>query len=286
LQQRLEMVDEIFRSLGKDYTVSVDPDLPNIISGPDLLIGGSGSLLGVFLQRYRESNSPDSLLSRLALSKLALPSHFVSVLVLQNDQPPSNVLLSEHFDLVLRGPQIRELRHFIRSGYRPKQILLRSRQQALKRFGRLYAENRERIQNVERETKPFSVFERLLESNRYQSVQTPSWVANKRTWSHSPRFLLEGRIVFAATSFETDAAQLQRLRAYCNYSVHWDYSLDQGVPYPYKPFIKVLLVDRIPAYVLDPLKPLRAATFAGLFLLQASDVDEVERIAKNLNSNL
>jgi allophanate hydrolase subunit 1 len=48
------MERDIQRRLGNEYVVSVSPYLPDVMAGPDYMVGGNEQL---FVPKYRESKS-------------------------------------------------------------------------------------------------------------------------------------------------------------------------------------------------------------------------------------
>ena len=67
--------------LPEHFVVVLRPDVPNLLRGPDLIIGGEGRLFAIFKFQAAEQQSPDRLLVRLALARLALPRHTLCVLL-------------------------------------------------------------------------------------------------------------------------------------------------------------------------------------------------------------
>ena len=86
----------LVRQLGERFVVSVNPDHPYLFEGPDILAGGDGRLLAIFRPKSTELSNPNRLLSRLVLTKLALPNHTRYILVMDPERPNSK-LLAEPF---------------------------------------------------------------------------------------------------------------------------------------------------------------------------------------------
>src|SRR5262245_6591474 len=105
---------DIARALGARYTVAVRPDYPFLMEGPNLLVGGAGTLTGLFMPTLMEMRTPDLLLLRLAASRLALPPHMLCVLNLKTDSSGLiNLAISRHFHAVRNSPST--IAAFIRS---------------------------------------------------------------------------------------------------------------------------------------------------------------------------
>ncbi len=86
---------DIQRRLGDEHVVSVSPDLPDVTTGADYMVGGNEQ---VFVPKYRESNSLEKLLVGLALSRLALPKHTLCLSLVDTGQ------LDAHRLRILRSP--------------------------------------------------------------------------------------------------------------------------------------------------------------------------------------
>jgi hypothetical protein len=91
----------LFRASG--YAVSPNPDLPNAMLGPDLLVAKQGELLAFFDPKVRERRHEYELLVRLILSRFALPDHVRTVLVLDHSFAANKAVdnLRIHFHLVV-----------------------------------------------------------------------------------------------------------------------------------------------------------------------------------------
>src|SRR5438874_2669391 len=96
----------IARALGDRYTVAIRPDYPFLMEGPNLLIGGAGTLTGIFLPTLMEIWKPELLLLRLAASRLALPPHMRCVLNLEtSDRDSVRHEVAQHFHAALSSPR-------------------------------------------------------------------------------------------------------------------------------------------------------------------------------------
>jgi hypothetical protein len=81
---RRDILLEISASFEDDFTVSLEPDLPELFEGPDVLAGKSGRLIAVFVPKSHEFRSPEQLRTRLVLSRLALPDHAQCLLAIED----------------------------------------------------------------------------------------------------------------------------------------------------------------------------------------------------------
>jgi hypothetical protein len=66
---RRDVLLKIAESFEGDFTVSVEPDLPELFEGPDVLAGKPGRLIAVFVPKTHELRRPEQLRTRLVLSR-------------------------------------------------------------------------------------------------------------------------------------------------------------------------------------------------------------------------
>ena len=70
------------RELPAGFVVSEKPDHPHLFAMPDIIIGGHGLLVGVYVPKKSEVRYPDDLLARFTACRLGLPSHTRNILLL------------------------------------------------------------------------------------------------------------------------------------------------------------------------------------------------------------
>lgn len=87
--------------LSDRFVVVLRPDVPNLLRGPDLIIGGHGRLVAIFKFQAAERLSPDRLLVRLALVRLALPRHTLCVLLWSERAERETAAMAAHFHSVI-----------------------------------------------------------------------------------------------------------------------------------------------------------------------------------------
>lgn len=278
-------------SLGSDWIVAVDPDLPYLFEAPDILVGGNGKLLGFFVPRNIELSNPSLLWSRLIMSILALPANFMPVLVLR---PSNQIRFTEeknwgfynHFAAQLEQHEVLDF--------------------TLKMEHK--APNRD-LQNLQ--SKVFSRASDMFElSMAFQA--DPKWSEPTKDWVdnvHNKMNIAEGMywkteindIHLSKNSqfwmlpnsmigiVESNNARSQRLRGLFSVSLRQQFTLDNGVPFERSSvapdMLRFLLTEHIRASRGDPLKDLRAAAFAGWLMPPpsvAEDINEAERFASNM----
>lgn len=96
-----EVVKALARQLEDGLTVSISPDHPYLLQGPDVLAGGNGKMLAIFVMKTVEQRAPVHLMVRAVLSRLALPAHTIFVLVTSEGSYP--VVSPERSQQALRG---------------------------------------------------------------------------------------------------------------------------------------------------------------------------------------
>jgi hypothetical protein len=89
------------------------PDHPLLLRGPDALVGGNNNLCAVFFPHALEHNNPAHLASRLIASRLALPVHCRTLLVMDERDEPRFEALAANFSLI-STKRDRSLRSFLR----------------------------------------------------------------------------------------------------------------------------------------------------------------------------
>jgi hypothetical protein len=77
------------------------------------------------------------------------------------------------------------------------------------------------------------------------------------------------------------------LRPFVDAALGYDYSLHNGIPYPraHRP-LKLLLVEQLPRARFDPLKPVRAAAFAGWVMTTARSAEDINTVERDLRTRI
>jgi hypothetical protein len=78
---------DLIRRLSDEFLVALQPDHPYLLFTPDLLVSNYNNLIGIFFpDNFELQGGFDYLLSRMVLSRLALPSKkFYCVLLINSD---------------------------------------------------------------------------------------------------------------------------------------------------------------------------------------------------------
>lgn len=96
------MFNKHFNQLDPDIAVVISPDHPILISAPDALVAKKGQIIAYYSLHAGEKGRLKNLLARLALSRLALPTHTQHLLVYSGDRYVSDSTLildsSNNFD--------------------------------------------------------------------------------------------------------------------------------------------------------------------------------------------
>jgi hypothetical protein len=79
--QRRTIGRELIDRLPGSYVVVAAPDHPLLLEGPDVLIGGEGAAVALFIPKASERLNRESFLARVILSRLALPPKTSTVLI-------------------------------------------------------------------------------------------------------------------------------------------------------------------------------------------------------------
>ncbi|MGH9763151.1 MAG: hypothetical protein ACREAC_20180, partial [Blastocatellia bacterium] len=275
--------------------VSVRPDHPHLFAGPDIIVGGQGSLAAIFVPMQREQRNPDRILARLTASRLALPEH-TRCLAFLDDRPPLNAATLRNFDEVFYAKDERNLVKFvsdpkalgtfhpfppeIRNHAYVKYDLCFQVSQLRRRTRRKGSDPRQLMTQL-RQAWPAVVPESLFgHKEAFLSVLPP-----KRRF-RDVAFYKSSAI--ASAGLEGSRSVMELLRPFCEFSLVRSYVLDFGVPYPNPnyPDPNVLLVEQWPTTRLDPMKAVRAAAFAGWVTAAAEEAEEIFELVLRLHETL
>ena len=276
--------------LAHDFVVVVKPDHPLLLVSPDILASKNGNLAAIFVLKADETQSPDKLLVRLALARLALPRHTRCILISDPLEPLLDDGLGSHFHKVFYTGNTKDLAAFIMDplpNSRVKPIPIDIRRRTFQRFDALYAESEEHasIETENQESAPIPFEDEL---HNFPSIDIRSWTGQQSPFYHYPTIRNSDSILLAQFELGRGKA-LNKVRAYCNASCLLDYSFDGGIPYPREDSFwaaKILVVTNTPISRADPLKYIRAAAFAGWSFAQVRSVQDIHRIGKSIKARL
>lgn len=285
---RRDVLLEIAQSFEDDFTVSVEPDLPELFEGPDVLAGKPGQLIAVFVPKSHELRHPEQLRTRLVLSRLALPDHAQCVLVLEDSGDVSRLeQLGRDFDAVVVSTDRADLPR-LRSESQHHQIPASTRRMVERRTAFLVALS---LAHQPRLAAPGNVAEDwdgvdvMLASSTTNGagdpaqLQLPFWPMPLLTQSARPQApsasvdVYDG--VLVAGSSGAGRSISERIRPYLTVAAQTAFRIDHGVPYLGHPTAGVFIVQDARWPRVDPLKPVRASAFAGWALLSDPSRDEM-----------
>lgn len=282
--------------LGSQFVVVGAPDHPELISGPDILVGGRGLSTAIFRISRRTMSELDA---RIVGARLALPAVTRFIGMVEPDAfAPDQKTVS--LDDVVRSDDTKAVVRLCRTEpseyHRRRTAELRDVQErhdrvssTLLRVSEFEATNRDLSSGVQalvvrlQKRQGASEIEFANGERKSRSLDQEADSTAKRR-SH-PRFVrLQGSIVAALTSRGRQSA-LANLRPFWLSALETDFTLDNGVPYRRDWSPRVLLVDQWPSFRPDPWKPIRAAAFAGWIttsLSEEEDVNEIVNRAKEM----
>lgn len=296
--------------LPEHFVVVLRPDVPNLLRGPDLIIGGEGRLFAIFKFQAAEQQSPDRLLVRLALARLALPRHTRCVLLWRPERADGETeAIATHFhsmisedspavlaDHVLNSDVGRRTQQTLgdiqgRQYQRAAAVMSLSSDWLREAFpGRPSDETSQAREGLVRAGDritpgivrvPSNLFEVIDASTRerFQTVRARSWFRGTETVF---RTLVEHEDVILG---EASGARLTTRLAHFNERLLLrTANLDSGVPYPRTVTQNLLVVDRVPTHRFDPMKAIRAACFAGWSLIGPPQLARLDRTLEQLRA--
>src|SRR5438093_282824 len=103
---------DIARRLPAEFSVVAQPDLPHLLSGPDLLVAFEGKLVAAFLLHGAEKKNPQALWARLIACRLVLPRRTRCILLVQERDESDDV--TPGFDFVFRATEHDQIRRYVR----------------------------------------------------------------------------------------------------------------------------------------------------------------------------
>lgn len=296
--------------LPEHFVVVLRPDVPNLLRGPDLIIGGEGRLFAIFKFQAAEQQSPDRLLVRLALARLALPRHALCVLLWRSERADGETAaIATHFHSMISEDSPAVLvDHVLNSdvGKRTQQTLgdIQGRQYQRAAAVMSLSSNWLReafpgwpseetsqareglVRDGDRVTPgmvrvPIDLFEAIHPSTweRFQTVRARSWFRGTETVF--PTLVEHEDVILGAAS----GARLSTHLAHFNERLLLrTANLDSGVPYPHTVTQNLLVVDRVPTHRFDPMKAIRAACFAGWSLIGPPQLARLDQTLEQLRT--
>ena len=295
--------------LPEHFVVVLRPDVPNLLRAPDLIIGGEGRLFAIFKFQAAEQQSPDRLLVRLALARLALPRHTLCVLLWHSERTDDETAaIATHFHSIISDDSPAVLVDHVRNsdvGRRTQEHLARIQGRQYRRAAALMSlssnwlreafpgwPSEETSQSDERLAqdgdrvasrvvrRPSDLLDDIHPSRvYYQPVRTRSWFRGTETVY--PTIEEHEDVILGAASGANLTARLARFNERLLLRTT---NLDSGVPYPRPMTQNLLLVDRLPKHRFDPMKAIRAVCFAGWSPIGPPQLDRLDRTLEQLRA--
>ena len=286
--KRFDLARLLAHELGVDFIVVPNPDHPELIAGPDVLIGGRGRLTATF--RVARSTSRSLLEARVVATRLALPAGANLVAVAEDDAVPPPMLVHQGFDVVLQDT---ELPHLVRlcSARHHDRLNVKELQEVQRRHSLFYStilqisELRQRREL--KATSPRELVATLQSRESFDADIAPRFVAEpsqnvprerqvKKSDGRSPRASIKQTTIAALPEIRRPIAQ--RFRPFWSEALTDDFALDAGVPYQHSFQPRVLLVEAWPADRFDERKPVRAAAFSNWLMALATTPEDIEAL--------
>jgi hypothetical protein len=235
-----------------------------------VLAGAEGETFAAFVPTVTEISDPDRLLARLTLCRLALPRHATCALVLHTRHSEALPQIgAQHFDSVAYARDVRlELRRLVGRprGERTRSMSVDTRLRAFERCHSVLASAEPLLHDwmTPRAVLQQVVLRRPPKTGGDLGLKTRS-VPALTGGPHRARAYWYDDCLIQWADVRRSAPAVVAARIVN--ATRAAYSLDQGVPYLRSGSAgptALLVADRLPLARWDPLKPLRAAAFAGM----------------------
>jgi hypothetical protein len=295
--RRSPLSDVLSRELGGDFVVVPGPDHPELISGPDVLIGGRGRITALF--RISRSTQVRLLRARLIGARLALPAGSSLVAHVESGVEPPRNLVENAFDVVLSENALADLVGVCRAREtrnRASNDLQRVQYEHSIYYSTVLQIARLRQRREARPTSPSQVIASLRSRHVGETqtsfresvpireeedlVEAEPWPSPRRgTFDRLLQATVEGTTV-AALPESTVERVMRAVRPIWSAALSADFTFDNGVPYQRAFNPRVLLVEAWPTHRGDPTKPVRALAFAGWLPAIATTADEIASLVR------
>jgi hypothetical protein len=283
---------ELIRRLSDEFLVVLQPDHPYLLFTPDLLVSNYNNLIGIFFpDNFELQGGFDYLLSRMVLSRLALPSkNFYCVLVINSDDNQFPEKAADNFHKIVNLDEYDELVEFINQPQtRRISNIHEVKNRFFQRFEIIYEESYKIWESDRWGKDPFKILKELKERDRGQPVSIQSWAERGEESKDIRSTYLEfsGRKVIETLKCSSPSYEA-KLRNLYKDGLLLCYSLDNGVPYYLKSraTTNVLIVDELPILEYDPFKLIRTTAFAGWSMVKVSSLDELFKFISLLDEKL
>jgi hypothetical protein len=273
--------------LGERFVVVERPEHPYLISPPDLLIGGEGLLTAVFLPKAAESRMPRLLYARLVAARLALSERTRCALVFTTEFVHRASFAPEaqrDFEIVLSIDEPHKLAALVASDkirMQRKAELTEIKMHNAERSSRALvlskiAEHFDRVHR-DREDYSFDEIGFVLSRLSAEGPALSSPIMYEQVVHTRAKWLLQFHrgqqlLMLARMSGRRDA-----LSRAVQTTLHDQYTLDTGVPYPRTDAMPIVFPDRQPEA--GPRREFltRAASLAGLIIGPGGAPRQIEK---------
>lgn len=285
---RTAFVAELGAKVGEtELTTVVRPDHPFLVNGPDVLVGGRGKLIALFVPTSSEAGDGEQLMARVGLTRLALPSHATCILVVPRASGDGSAVLPEEtaltFHGIVRGEELGSLRAVVEDPPRPdwiSDVPVSLRTRHFQRAAQLLQISEQAGMRTREQTGGRSVgidaFKRIREPY-------PTWRDRRRA---SPDVVGVSEAVSAIGPRLTSqrSSTIPGLVPFLVRSVIRNFAPDGGVLYPRVelPSAQMIIVPHSVTSRGDPGKPARASAFAGTLLVENAPEEVVIEAAGRL----
>lgn len=292
---RYQISNDLSRALGADFNVVPSPDHPELISAPDVIVGGRGRVTAMF--RVARSTRPRMLEARVVAARLALPPGSSLVALVEDDAESRLELVRRGFDFVLRSSDTRHLARLCGAGP-PERLPIETLREVQRKHAIVYstllqfAETRQRgkpkpssarevVAALRQRHGPGDV---LLSTDMESKHESGAGRPRGRPFQHhSPRATVGNSTV--AMLSERRRSITMMLTPVWTEAFADDYVLeDDGVPYPRDFHPRILLVETWPTHRSDPRKPARAAAFSSWLMAVPSSATQVAGLIERSES--
>jgi hypothetical protein len=255
-------------------------------------VSNYNNLIGIFFpDNFELQGGFDYLLSRMVLSRLALPSkNFYCVLVINSDDNQLPEKAAYNFHKIVNIDEYDELREFINQPpTRRVGDIHEVKNNFFQRFEIIYEESYKIWESDRCGKDPFKILKQLKERDQGQPVPIQSWVERREESKDIRSTYVEysGRKVIETLKFSAPSYEA-KLRNLYKDGLLLCYLLDNGVPYFEKSIAttNVLIVDELPILEYDPFKLIRTTAFAGWSMVKVRSLDELEEFISLLDQKL
>ena len=272
----------------RDISFVVQPDHPYLLEGPDILAALNGNICGVFFIKYGEYNNISRLLSRMALTRLALPDHAKMFFINDpNTQVPQNQhqLLNKSFDEILEISDLPRLHVLLKNkdNYFRAEAINKVKEKHYLRFHILYKLTKNQLSVMNKVRSPTND-----SFSDYEPVVASRWYFDKPNSSNkSTIFAAHNNITIAKVKFENRKNKFRILKNVCLNSLELLTTLDNGIPYLESIYDNNLFIpDQLPFYQSDPNKTARCTAFSGLAYCRIRSPESADSYYNYINRSL